>query len=327
MSLQAVLKDLEDLEGRVGPEGLYLRDGTITLILPEWRSSPIWNRIGETILTHQSLTEGVVIRSILDGAISRGSGSFPGLKYLDEQIRQNFQGSQVDLLEQFRQANVLIKLTPETDYALFIYKDWEVPVELNYVKLLIELGARMTPPESSEETLSFVGPDFAGFVHQAEIQEALDEGPCESVEECQQYLTEFEEMYTKARRSPHFWNRNGEVWKDLRQNFVETLFQIGGYEKHGDRDFNKTIDDYMAELFPSVTIRGGITFPIKGKGDLFETVHPERLMFVEEAGDSCSVFVADWDNGYGDHLGTYIPVEPKIAEFLMNKVPHLKVRA
>jgi hypothetical protein len=155
----------------------------------------------------------------------------------------------------------------------------------------------------------------------------VDDGSCEDIDECIRHLEDFESYYAQIRRSPEFRRNTESVMAKVKQDFLETLYSMGAYERHGDSKLNERVANITEEIFSTLSLRRGIQFPIRGRSTAWETAHPERIKFLEGSGDEWYVFVSDWDNGYGDTLGTHYPITREIASFLQRELPTLKVRA
>jgi hypothetical protein len=251
--------------------------------------------------------------------------AFPGLGNLDLSLRDNYREGRVDLMPQFRRGLVSIKVTPGPDYIVFNSDGQEVFIQAEHVYLLEELGAKLMACTGMEENLSFsANPGIVGFFPKMEPEIEPRDAAFEDIEECKQRLDEFEAIYSRFRRS-HSISNEEETCAQIREEFLECLHRISGYERHGDSEFNRRVESLIEELWSDVIFTKGICFPIKGT-EYFETTHPERMQHIETDGTKWYVFVSSWDNGYTDGLGTHLPITDEIAQYLRKRVPDLPVR-
>ncbi len=326
MKVSEILGKLDSLKCHVGPNGLYLVDDFLTMLVTDWKVSRIWSQIGMEVIKRQSPEEGIDLTAILQGE-SGGQLEFPSLDELDDKIRSCYHENRKNLMEQYRNEEVCIKLAAEGDFFIFNDDGDELYVMDNHVYLLAALGAKLLSSKDHEEMVAFsADPGIVGFVYRCELESPASEAANEDIEECRKILGEFESFYIMKRRSPEFHRSHGQIMGEIRAELADTLSRISGYEHHMDISFNSQVEELVQEVFPQVTISRGIHFPVLGPEELFETAHPERFQFIETDGRRWYAFVADWDKGYSDGLGTYLPIKPQVAEYLKRKIPTLKVR-
>jgi hypothetical protein len=312
-----------DLIGQVQPEGLYVVDDNMAMVVTDWKESKAWAHIGSEVERRQLSDHGIYIASIIDGEPKAASSRFPLKSEIDKMIGSAYNETETNLLESFDKSNVRIQVRAGYTSAIFTHKDMAHPIDMNYVMLLKDMAASLRPPVSTESPLSFVaGKGTIGIIKPITDSEFY-EGHNESTESTWEMLTEFEHSYTRARKSSEW--RTEDKKDELRFDFLEMLEQIAGYERHRDSSLEMRVREIMEELFPMVHIKRGITFPERSTS-LFHVVNPDRLIHLGKSGGNWVAFVADWDKGYSDDLGTFIPITEDIAMYLKNKIPDLEIK-
>lgn len=325
MKLTKILTKLDSMKCRVGPSGLYLADEFFVMLITDWKTSKLWSSIGREVIRRQDSLTGLELAPLMSGEISKVE--FSGTDTMDDMLHKSYRKGRKDLMEQYQTERVCIKIASEGDFIVFNDGGEELFILDNHVFLLAALGAKLMASDENEDVVSFsADPGIIGYLHRIDLDSAAEDPADEDIEECRKILGEFEHYYGTQRRDPLFHKNYNQSMAKVRAELVDTLSRIGGYERHMDTAFNSQVESLIEEVFPQVTVARGLSFPVRGSGDFFETAHPERFQFLETDGKKWYVFVADWDKGYTDGLGTYIPIEPNIADYLQKKMPALKVR-